>query len=227
MRHHVVFICCLLVIMGCKKKDEPKPPEASVLIFPNQDSECTTGESLNETTSSVEFRWMSSVNTEIYELKVSNITTGIAQTISTASLSAKLPLEKGAPYSWFVVSKNAKANETAFSETRQFYNAGSQTTYAPFPAQIIFPKSGASVLKDINNEIELSWSGADIEDDIEVFKVYFGTEPTTNILIATLPSDGFNRKVSVLSGNIYYWRIVTRDAESNTSDSGIFQFKVL
>lgn len=213
--------------MGCKKKAAPKPPEASVLTFPNQDSECTTGESLNETTSSVEFRWMASANTQTYELKVSNITTGIAQTISTGALSAKLPLEKGAPYSWFVVSKNTKANETAFSETWQFYNEGFQTTYAPFPAQIIFPKSGASVLKDINNEIELSWSGADIEDDIEVFEVYFGTEPVANILIASLTSDSFTRKVSVLSETTYYWRIVTKDAEGNTSDSGIFQFKVL
>lgn len=226
MRHLVIFISCLLVF-GCKKKDAPKPPEASILVFPNQNSECTTGESLDESTSNVEFRWVSSANTEIYELKVSNITTGIAQTISTASLSAKLPLEKGAPYSWFVVSKNTKANETAFSETWQFYNAGSQITYAPFPAQIIFPKSGASVLKDINNEVELSWSGADIEDDIEVFEVYFGTEPTANILIASLTSDGFNQKVSVLSETTYYWRIVTRDAEGNTSDSGIFQFKGL
>ncbi|PCJ98891.1 MAG: hypothetical protein COA50_01245 [Flavobacteriaceae bacterium] len=226
MRYLVILVCCLLAI-GCKKKDAPKPPQASVLVFPNQDSECTTGEALNETTSSVEFRWGDSKNTETYELNVSNISTGIAQIISTSSLSAKLPLEKGAPYSWFVVSKNATTNETAFSETWQFYNAGSQTTYAPFPAQIIFPESGSSVLKDINNEVKLSWSGVDIEDDIEVFEVYFGTDPAANILIITLTADDFIRKVSVLSEITYYWRIVTKDSEGNISDSGIFQFKVI
>ncbi|NJB71799.1 hypothetical protein GGR42_002261 [Saonia flava] len=224
---YLLITMCFLVVFGCRKKSAPKTPKASVLVFPNKDSECTTGESLNETTSNVEFRWLASDDTETYELNVSNLTTGITQKISTASLSAKLPLEKGEPFSWVVISKNTKVNETASSETWQFYNAGSQTTYAPFPAQIIFPESGASVLRDINNEIELSWSGADIEDDIEVFEVYFGTEADANTLIASSPSGDTSHKVSVISETTYYWRIVTRDVEGNTSDTGIFQFKAL
>lgn len=226
MKHLIIALCCVLIV-GCRKKDSPNPPKASMLIFPDENSECTTGELLNETTSSVEFRWIASEDTETYELRVSNLNTGITQTISTAAVSAKLPLEKGEPYSWLVVSKNSKVNETASSDTWRFYNAGSQTTYAPFPAQIISPKSGASVLKDINNEVELSWSGADIEDDIEEFELFFGTDPTPSTLIASLPSDSTDRVVSVLSGTTYYWRVVTTDSEGNTSDSGIFQFKVL
>jgi hypothetical protein len=33
--------------------------------------------------------------------------------------------------------------------------------------------------------------------------------------------------LSVASGNIYFWSIVSKDAEGNTSESGVYQFKIL
>lgn len=227
MKKSLLFIlCCFLVLVSCKKKEGPKTPEASALIFPNQDSECTTGESIDETTSNVEFRWQASKNTETYDLKVVNLDTRTLQTISTVELSAILPLDKGVPYSWVVVSKNTQVVETTSSETWRFYNVGVETTYAPFPAEIIQPKSGISILKDINNEIELIWSGVDIEDDIVGFDIFFDTN-NGDTLVASLTALEMNYKVSVASGTNYYWRIVTRDAEGNSSDTGVFQFKAL
>jgi hypothetical protein len=112
------------------------------------------------------------------------------------------------------------------SETWLFYNAGSQTTYAPFPAQAVSPISGSTVLKDIANEVTLEWSGADVEGDIVSFEVFFSDQnpPTTSLGEVETTTTAFN--VSVASGTTYYWKIITTDQEGNTSDSGVFEFKV-
>ncbi|MBT8302625.1 MAG: hypothetical protein KJO63_14980, partial [Maribacter sp.] len=160
----ILLVLFGVLLIGCKKKSSPKPPEIAVLVFPNKNSECTTGRDINPSTSEVEFQWMASNHTESYELRVTNLNTNITQIVSTAAISAKLPIAKGEPFSWFVRSLNTLVTETAISETWRFYNAGFQTTYAPFPAEVIFPKNGASVFKDINNEVSLEWEGADVEN---------------------------------------------------------------
>ncbi len=214
-------------MIGCKKKSSPKPPEIATLIFPNKDSECTTGRSLSQTTSEVEFMWMASDHTESYELRVTNLNTNTTQTLSTPSISAKLPIAKGEPFSWFVRSLNSKVTETAFSETWRFYNAGFQTTYAPFPAEVIAPKNGTSVFKDINNEVTLEWRGSDIENDLVGYELYFSTTSPPETLIASPIVSQNTEKVSVISNTSYYWKVITKDSEGNISDSGIFTFKAL
>jgi len=226
MRTAILLLFGVLLI-GCKKKSSPKPPEIATLVFPNKNSECTTGRSLNLNTSEVEFMWMASDHTESYELRVTNLNTNTTQTINTAAISAKLPIAKGELFSWLVRSKNTKVTETALSETWRFYNAGFQTTYAPFPAEVIEPKNGTSIFKDINNEVTLEWNGADIENDIDGYELYFSTTSPPEILIASPLSDQNSEKVSVTSNATYYWKVITKDSEGNSSDSGTFTFKVL
>ena len=223
----VILLLFGVLLIGCKKKSSPKPPEIATLVFPNKNSECTTGLSLNLTTSEVEFKWMASDHTESYELRVTNLITNTTQTIIAAAISAKLPIAKGEPFSWFVRSKNTKVTETTVSETWRFYNAGFQTTYAPFPAEVIAPKNGVSVFKDINNEVTLEWNGADIENDIDGYELYFSTTSPPESLIASPSSDQNSEKVSVTSNATYYWKVITKDSEGNSSDSGFFVFKAL
>ncbi len=221
------MVAFCLIMIGCGGKDSPKLPESALLVFPLKNSECTTGESLNETTSQIEFQWQSANHTDLYELRVTNLNTGLTQIVNTESISAKLSLEKGTPYSWDVTSKNSKVDDTVISETWRFYNAGPQTTYAPFPAEIIAPKSGASVFRDINNEVLLEWSGADVDNDISGYEIYFSSETPPATLIASPSAGSSEIKVSVVANTIYYWRVITKDREGNTSDSGIFEFKAL
>ena len=222
----VILLLFGVLLIGCKKKSSPKPPEIATLVFPNKNSECTTGRSLNQISSEIEFKWMASDHTESYELRVTNLITNTTQTISTAAISAKLPIVKGEPFSWFVRSLNSKVTETAFSETWRFYNAGFQTTYAPFPAEVIAPKNGASVFKDINNEVTLEWNGADVENDIVGYELYFSTTSPPETLIASPIASQNTEKVSVISNTSYYWKVITKDSEGNSSDSGIFVFKI-
>lgn len=217
----------VLMSLACKKDKVSKSPEGAILVFPLQNSECTTGVSVNETLSQVTFEWQPAANTELYVLSAVNLNTNTPQTITTAATSASLSIEKGAPYSWTVTSSNSDSDITAASENWLFYNAGPQVNYAPFPAQIVSPVSGRTVQMDQNNQVLLRWSGADIEDDIIGFEVYFSeTNPPTTLLSAT---DATTMEVlaNVSSGGTYYWSVITTDSNGNTSDSGIYDFKVL
>ncbi|MFX0555656.1 hypothetical protein ACOCEA_02605 [Maribacter sp. CXY002] len=223
----LIVFSVLGVFFGCKKKSAPKPPEQALLVFPEKNSECTTGVDLDANTSQVEFRWQQADNVQTYELRVANSNTGTVQTISTSSTTARLPLTKGQSFSWVVRSRNNQVEQSVSSEMWHFYTAGSRTTFAPFPAEIISPKMSEKIFKDINNEIELSWTAADLDNDISGYKVYFSNENPPNTLVAALPNNSFSYKVTVLSGSVYYWSILTEDEEGNVSNSGIYSFTAL
>ncbi|USD23777.1 hypothetical protein [Flagellimonas marinaquae] len=228
MIRNIIGLFVLAVFVSCGGDDGPPPaPQGAALVFPEENSECTTGTEVNQTSTQVTFRWMASSNTERYTLNVVNLNTNVPQNLSTVSTSASLTLAKGTPYSWSVTSQNASSDQVATSETWLFYNAGSQTTYAPFPAQLVHPLSGSTVIKDVANEVLLKWTGADVDNDIESFEVFLSTTnpPTTSVGLAN--ATDMELSVSVESGTVYYWKVVTTDLEGNTSDSGVFDFKVL
>lgn len=220
--YQVIFL--LIILVGCGK-DDPQPPAAALLVFPEQNSECTTGESINASTSLVEFRWQASENTDTYEVRATNMDTNTSETTNVTGTSVKLTLVKGALYAWTVTSKNGGVQETSVSERWLFYNSGAQTTYAPFPAEVLTPNSGATVRKDSSDEITLEWSGSDIDGDIASYEVYFGTSSPPEDLV-TEQSDDNAVTVAVISNTVYYWKVLTFDAEGNSSDSGIYTFKV-
>lgn len=223
---YLSFLLVVVLCFACKKKDPPKPPESAKLVFPQNNSECITGTDTSPTTSMVEFKWQQASNTDTYELRATNVNTNTTQTISTSSLSAKLPLQKGALYTWVVNTKNSAVLQTMASQTWRFYNAGFETSYAPFPAEVILPELGKSIFKDINNEVSLSWSGSDVDNDIVSYELYFSTEKPPTSLIASITTGSTSRKVTVESNTVYYWKVITIDSEGNTSDSGIFDFRV-
>lgn len=223
----VVMMLAVLLLMACGKDSSPKGPEAALLVFPEQNSECTTGIDLNATTSQVEFRWREAKFTDTYELQVTNVNSGITQTTTTQGLSALRPLEKGALYRWIVITRNNKTGEVGTSDTWFFYNAGTETTYAPFPAEIISPASGASVIRDINNEITLEWNGADVDNDIAGYEIYLDQVNPPTTLVATPSVSLTTLKVAVSANTVYYWKVITRDRENNTSDSGVYSFRAL
>ena len=222
----LVALILAFVFVGCSSDDPPKSPEAAVLTFPLQNSECTTGVDQSETTSRVEFRWQASENTETYELRVTHMITNVTQTKNTVGTTANMDIDKGAPYSWMVISRNSQSQESASSDTWQFYNAGSQTSYAPFPAPILAPGSGATVLIDSNGRVELAWSGADVDNDLNGYDIYHGTENPPSEIVGTTLVGTTTLSVDVDPGT-YYWRVVSKDSQGNTSDSGTYSYRAL
>jgi len=227
MIRKIPILAVLALIVSCSGDDGPPPvPEGATLIFPEQNSECTTGTPLNEALSHVTFRWSASKNTDRYTLSVVNLDTNVPQTISTASTTAALAIARGTPFSWSVISRNNKSEQLASSETWLFYNAGEQTSYAPFPAQLVGPGSGTTVQKNLANQVVLSWQGADVDGDIETYQIFFSQTKPPTTLIGTTNAQTTQFPVDVESSMVYYWKIVTTDAAGNSSDSGIFEFRV-
>jgi len=223
----LLTLLLVLLMIACGK-DSPKPPEAAKLSFPAQNSECTTGISLNNTSSQVEFRWLAAKYADTYQLKFTNVLNNTSVTNTpTEALTARVPLLKGVPYQWTITTRNNETQEIAISEAWYFYNAGSQTTFPPFPAQIIAPISGASVVRDLNNEITLDWSGADADNDIASYEVYLDTVINPQLLIASPSLSITEVKASVETDTLYYWRVVTIDRAGNTSNSGNYSFRVI
>src|SRR5690606_21750503 len=121
--------------------------------------------------SHITFQWSPSKNTDRYTLSVVNLETNSPQTLSTVSTSASMSLAKGTPYSWSVISRNRSSEQLASSEIWLFYNAGQQTSYAPFPAQLTGPASGSTTQANLEGQVLLSWQGADVDGDLESFEV--------------------------------------------------------
>ncbi|RYC50905.1 hypothetical protein [Flagellimonas olearia] len=227
MKQLLVSLILLLLLVSCGGNDDgPVTPEAAELVFPAENSECTTGVSVNEELSQVTFEWRSSANTNSYTLTVVNLETNVPQTLSTAATSVSLSIAKGTPFAWSVTSTNSRSDQVVTSETWLFYNAGAQTTYTPFPARAVSPVSGSTVLKDIANEVTLEWSGADVDGDIVSFEVFFSDQNPPSTSLGTVGATTMKSNVSVISGETYYWEVLTTDQEGNTSDSGVFEFKV-
>ena len=198
------------------------PPEAAVLVFPENNTECNEGTILSDTQSRVTFQWNTAANSDRYTVNLRNLETGTVETFNTTNTQQEINLQRGIPYSWFVISRNDAGSQTANSATWQFYNAGVPVeSYAPFPAEVINPQTGSSVNA---GNIVIEWTASDIDNDIAEYQVFMDTSSPPETEITT--TDNSFVEISVNSDNIYYFYIVVKDLQNNTSKSDIFQFRV-
>ncbi|MEP0214083.1 MAG: hypothetical protein ABJD66_12755 [Cellulophaga sp.] len=205
---------------------EPDPittPKATTLIFPENNTECNEGAIISDTRSSVEFSWSAAADTDSYEINIKNLATGNSSSKTVTTTSDAITIDRGTPYEWFIVSKANGTTETATSATWKFYNQGVGTeNYAPFPADVISPNRGATIAT--TTTVSLKWSGEDVDDDIVDYEILFGTNntPTTSIGVTTETT----LDATVTANTVYYWKVITKDSQDNTSSSEVFEFKV-
>jgi len=227
----LIFSICL-VLFGCRQEDDVKPvstpgdPTAAFLIFPYENSECNEGTIISSTQSSVLFEWTPGEKTDEFELILTNIFTGDQASYTTLEKKIPIILQRGTPYAWYIISKSFEVAETAQSETWKFYNAAEGIkSYAPFPAEIVTPLM-AETITSSTGEITLEWNGIDVDNDIVGYDVYFDTTNPPDLLVSDI-EESILTDVQVTPGTIYYWSITTKDAHGNSSESGVYQFKVL
>lgn len=226
MRNVLIVIFLITVLSGCSKTEVPLPPSplAATLVFPFENSLCNEGTNLTSTQSTVLFEWKPGDHTDSYTLVLKNATTGSQTTHKTTNTELAVVIDRAAPYQWYVISESNAVAETAESNLWQFYNAGEAVqSYAPFSAIILSPTMAEPVTT--TNEVTLKWTGNDLDGDIEGYDVYFGTNTIPDIYVSDVTETELT--VPVVSGTIYYWKIITKDALGNTSDSGVYQFKIL
>lgn len=225
----IIPICLLTLFIGasCSSDDEQVAvvtevvPAAANLIFPNNNTECNEGIVVSETETDVLFQWEEATNASSYVLTITNLNAGTSREIKTISNEVAIRVLRGTPYSWVVKSKGI-GNETTDSETWKFYNAGlPEESHPPFPADAVSPKIGSSVDE---GTITLQWEATDVDNDIASYTVLLDTinQPVTE---AGKPSVN-SLNVTVTSGQVYYWKVITTDEVGNASHSQVFQFKV-
>jgi hypothetical protein len=206
---------------------QPTPvpaPSAATLVFPENNSECNEGEIISETQSRVLFQWNASPNTDSYQVNLINLNTNSTALTNSSTNEAELTLLRGVPYEWFVVSRANGTSETATSAVWRFYNAGAGiSSYAPFPAEALFPVRGSELAEA--GMISLQWEGSDVDEDIVVYEVYIdaGEEAPQTLLISTAESIA---EFETTAGTTYTWQVVTIDATGNSTESELFQFKI-
>lgn len=233
----IIYIFCLIVLgVGCSNStpvndstnidntDEdgnPISPLKVELQFPHKDELCNRGTNITPEQSTVFFEWKASNVAESYTVYITNLLDGSIKQAVTTDDNIGVAIDRATPYSWYVEAK--AGNEAEDSDTWKFYNAGDALqNYAPFIATVIAPEMAAAVNA---GTITLNWSGTDVDNDIVGYDVYFDTN--INPAIHASDTASTNIDVSVSSGAIYYWKIVTKDAAGNTSETGIYQFRVL
>ena len=150
----------MLIFLSCStdSESEPEPeilnPLAPSLLFPENNEACLDGTSINDTQSSVDFSWTNAQNAFSYEIIITNLLTQTKETFTSNVNQTKITLIKAEPYSWKVKSIGGVGSTPSESEQWKFYLAGDAiVNYAPFPAELIFPRSGKNVTPGVNNLI--------------------------------------------------------------------------
>lgn len=217
----------ILLLSSCAKDPIPVEPGVATLLSPANDETCLDGTSLNDTQSNVDFSWSTATDAVSYEVVVTNLLTQSSQTFTAVSNQTTLALTKAEPYSWRVRSIGEEGSTPSESDQWKFYLAGDAVVnYAPFPSELISPRSGANITPNINNLITLSWNASDVDGDLAQFEVYLDqTDASTRIETIDYQAQETSLVVEVEKGVTYYWKIIAIDANGNQSNSGVYSFR--
>lgn len=224
----LLFGGLVLLFHSCTPSDPlPLEPSAASLLSPANNQTCLDGVSLNDSQSNVNFSWSNAQNTLSYEVVVTNLLTQSSQTFTAASNQADIALSKAEPYSWKVRSIGETGSTPVESEQWKFYLAGDAVVnYAPFPTELIAPRSGANVTPDINNLVILNWRGSDVDGDLTSYEVYLDqTDASTLNTVIDYEANNTSIEVEVENNTTYYWKVIAIDANGNQSDSGVYAFR--
>ena len=230
MKRVIGWLVGVLVIASCGQDADfgglpDSAPGEAMLLFPENNSECTEGVILSDAESEVTFRWEATVNTTSYELRVLDLAGGNLETLESNTTQLPVTLARATPYSWYVVSKNSETNQTTQSAIWSFYNAGNGSLdYIPFPAEAVSPENGAFIPAS-QDAVDLEWQATDLDNDIVAYDLYFGTENPPLLSQAMLTDNAFPG-MAISPGTTYYWQVVSRDSAGNESTSGLFLFTV-
>jgi hypothetical protein len=224
----LLFGGLLLIIYRCAPEDPiPVDPGVALLISPVNNETCLDGTSLNDTQSNVSFSWSAASDTRSYEIIISNLLTQSSQTYTSVTNQTSVALSKEEPYSWYVKSIGEEGSTPSESEQWKFYLAGDATiNYAPFPSELIAPRSGVNITPDIDKLVIFSWNAADVDGDLERFEVYLDqTDASTLNSTLDYQSNETSIELEVENNATYYWKIIAIDANGNQSSSGVYSFR--
>ena len=74
------------------------------------------------------------------------------------------------------------------------------------------------------SDIPFMCPGNDVEDNIIFYDVYFDVNSAPVLHASDLTASEWN--LPVTSNTIYYWKVITKVEQGNSSDFSVYQFKV-
>ncbi len=235
MKKGIVLLITICLMYSCSKDSTttaPKvvsPPTAATLSKPEKNNTCVPV-STTSTTGVVRFEWAASQNTDSYTVVVANSVTNAEKKSAVSTTETTLTLDRGVPYSWWVLSDAASSTVTTKSEVWNFYlERVQEQSHFPFPAQLKSPSNNTTVTIVVptgssTGTLTLEWVGSDLDNDISHYQLYLGTSTSTLILLEKEhKTSSYN--VSVENGKTYFWQIVTVDTQGNESTSPVESFK--
>ena len=92
-------------------------PGSVNLVFPENNTECSEGIVLNDTQTTIIFRWEAREGIDLYEVNLTDLTTGNISKLDTDANELAIVLTRGVPYEWFVASMAQGSEKIANSET--------------------------------------------------------------------------------------------------------------
>jgi len=221
-----IFVCSLLLLSiscggggddGGNNPPDPENPTTELGSFnlstPENNSLCvegdyTVGGSLNH----ILLTWKPSENAKSYTINLIDNATSVSTTYTSVASSVEVDVEMGHSYSWKVdATLDGKSKS---SETWSFYSRGEKVeNYAPFPAEI-------ALTDNEDGTIDIVWQTNDLDNDLDSYDVYFGTDTEPPLLLENL---GVNENKilnqSILYNTTYYIKVVAIDYKGNSSTS--------
>jgi hypothetical protein len=134
---------------------------------------------------------------------------------TTASYSPS-NLVESTMYRWRVVAidpENASTSGTTWTFTTRGVNP-------PTVPQLVSPALGSTVAPQ---QVQLSWTSTDPEGGPLTYDIYLGTTSPPPLYQSTFGLNGI--KVNLLQASTYYWRIVARDQDAQTTSGPEWNFK--
>ena len=184
--HHNIKVTLILGVIfysisSCKI---PLPDNFS-LQSPANNTVCLKGDSVSISTAKVVFTWSLSKDAEYYQLVITDLITNNFSSFTTTSTSCTASLPINAYYSWKVVATNTSGNTS--SDNWLFFLSGTTSSYAPFPASLTAPASGATLSANGASTLQVtfSWKGNDPDNDIANYAFYLDN---TNALTQVVAS---------------------------------------
>ena len=232
MKHHTPFYrptliaVFVLLLSACAKDNPPSDPEVPTLVAPINETACLDGQSLNDTQSSVTFQWTQATFALSYQVVVTNLATNSESVFAATTNALDIALTKEEPYKWKVIAEGEEGTTPAESESWKFYLAGNpKVNYAPFPAELISPRSGASVTPT-DGQITISWNCSDIDGDLSLYHVFLDTTDASTLVEELNHEQATTEAVVTVEANqVYYWKVIAIDANGNRSSSGVYSFR--
>ena len=225
-----IFWLLFLLLWACTQEEAAEEsndifPGLFNLVYPENGSACLDGIKINKTQSKVTFIWNSSKNANQYEVEIINLNDNYTQTFQSNERTIMVTLKHGEPYAWSVTSF-VNSSSSITSKEWKFYLAGDGiVNYAPFPPELISPRPSGKVNINSSGQVLLSWTSSDVDGDLSTYELYLDKNDGTTLLQTFDEVENtVETGVNVDPGLTYFWKIIAKDRNGNSSSSGVYSF---